>query len=237
MIAHLFGAPGHPPDARSLLWPPAIAHPLRRAQSPCWCTITSVPKIVAHLFGAPSHPPDARSLRRPSHPCHSRLLRPPKQSCSSWARPVTHLMHVKLCSKQSHSPSLPPVIRHSRSLRHPTHRASARSLVCPKQSHTCSARPVTHLMHDHFCAQTIAHLFGAPYHLPNARSLLCQDLFHTSSLPPVTHLPRSLHRPSHPACAPPLLCPKQSHTSPLLFHAHPRLPNNRAPLGRAQSLT
>ena len=88
-------------------------------------------------------------------------------------------------------------------------------------------------MHDRFCAQTIARLFGASYHPtcaqsllftnyrtpfrapshpPNARSLLCQNLLHTSSLPPVTHLSRSLHRPSHPACAPSLLCPKPSHT-------------------------
>ena len=60
----------------------------------------------------------------------------------------------------------------------PYHPLNARSLACSKQSHASSTRPVALLMHNHSCAQSIAHLFGASSHtftltLPSQSACQC----------------------------------------------------------------
>ena len=157
--------------------------PLRRAQSPTLCTIASVSEqshtyyvrhnthlihdhlraqTIAHLFGAPYHPPNARSLACPNsqvtylvrHITQCMLTSLPIQSHASSARPVAHLMHdhffthtiARLFDTTSHPLSL--------SLCRPSHPASARSLLCPTQSHTYSVRPIALLLHNLFCAQS-----------------------------------------------------------------------------------
>ena len=204
-IAQLFATPSQPPHSRSLNCPKK-SHTSSHTQSPCQCTIASVSK-QSHIS----------LVHQTTHLIHDHCM--PKQSHTSSTRHIIHLMRDCFCAQTNRTP-----LRRAQS---PTLCTIA---SVSEQSHTYYVRHNTHLIHDHLRAQTIAHLFGAPYHPPNARSLACPNnrtpLWHAQSpnpscaqsiaylfgAPSHTHS-LSLCCPSHPPNARSLLCPKRSHTS------------------------
>jgi len=97
-----------------------------------------LPHRLLHPF---DHP--ARPAKTPNRPPLSPSLSPPKQSpdSSPYAYSATSFTFSQL----------PQIIAHL--FNTPSHPPDARSLLCPQQSHTSSARPITLLVHDHFCAQ------------------------------------------------------------------------------------
>ena len=153
----------------------------------------SLPKTytrnIAHLFHRHFDLLNNRpTLRHAQSPCQCTIASVSRQSHTYLVRQTTHLMydhsHAQTIAHLSGAPYLHLMRDHLRAQviarlsGAPYHPLNARSLACSKQSHASSTRPVALLMHNHSCAQSIAHLFGASSHtftltLPSQSACQC----------------------------------------------------------------